>query len=400
MFFNFLKVKKILLLICCVILLAAEILRVYFVMPFTGSQQTSTVGIAYFLERNIWYIRIIGGLPAFFLLYKTLLKSKWWVKILSAIFLISYGIVFYFFNFKFPADRLFYSPKNKILSNAVENNVPLDKLVIGVAINGEAKAYPVEMIAYHHQVQDTVGGQPVMVTYCGACRTGRVYDPIIGGKKESFRLVGMDEFNAMFEDSTTKSWWRQSTGEAVIGPLKGSALKEIASQQVALGAWLRANPASKIMQADPLYQKRYDSYADYDKGTSGNEREKRDPASWKLKSWVIGVAVTGYAKAYDWNDLVNKKLIEDSLPNLPLVITIEKDTATFHVWNRVVNGQKLNFLHTDTGLQDSNTASLWNHDGVCISGVLAGQQLKPVQASQEFWHAWQDFHPGTKKYNP
>lgn len=392
--------KKIVLLTSLIVLLAAEILRVYFVMPFTGSQQTSTVGIAYLLERNIWYIRIVGGLLAFFLLYKTLLKSKWRAKLFAGIFLISYGVVFYFFNFKFPADKLFYSPKNKILATVADNKVSLDKQVIGVLINGEAKAYPVEMIAYHHQVQDTVGGQPVMVTYCGACRTGRVYNPVINGKKENFRLVGMDEFNAMFEDRTTKSWWRQSTGEAVTGPLKGSSLKEIASQQGALGAWLRANPESKIMQADPLFQKRYDSYADYDKGTGGNEREKRDTASWKLKSWVIGVAVTGYAKAYDWNDLVNKKLIEDSLPNLPIIITLEKDTATFHVWNRVVNGQKLNFINTNTGFKDSNTASLWNDDGVCILGILAGQKLKPVQASQEFWHAWQDFHPGTKKYEP
>lgn len=392
--------KKIVLLTCLIILTAAEILRVYFVMPFPGSQQISTVGIAYFLEGNIWYIRIIAGLLTFFLLYKTLVKSKWWAKLLAGIFLVIYAVIFYFFNFKFPADKLFYPPKNKMLVAAADNKVPLDKLVIGVVIKGEAKAYPVEMIAYHHQVQDTVGGQPVMVTYCGACRTGRVYDPVINGKKESFRLVGMDEFNAMFEDRATKSWWRQSTGEAVIGPLKGSLLKEIASQQVALAAWLRANPGSKIMQADPLFQKRYDSYADYDKGTRGNEREKRDPDSWKLKSWVIGVAVTGYAKAYDWNDLVNKKLIQDSLPNLPLIITIEKDTATFHVWNSIINGQKLNFIKTDTGLQDSNTASLWNDDGVCISGILAGQKLKPVQASQEFWHAWQDFHPGTKKYEP
>lgn len=392
--------KKKVLLTCFIILIAVEILRVYFVMPFMGSQQISTVGIAYFLERNIWYIRIIFGLPAIYFLYKSLVKSKWLTKLLAAVFLMVYALVFYIFNFKYPADKLFYQPKNKILATAADNKVPLDKLVIGVLINGEAKAYPVEMIAYHHQVQDTVGGQPVMVTYCGACRTGRVYNPVINGKKENFRLAGMDEFNAMFEDNTTKSWWRQSTGEAVAGPLKGSLLVEIASQQVALASWLRANPGSKIMQPDPMFQKRYDSYADYDKGTGGNEREKRDTASWKLKSWVIGVAVTGYAKAYDWNALVNKKLIQDSLPNLPLIITIEKDNATFHVWNSTVNGQKLYFIKTDSGLQDSNTASLWNDDGICISGILAGQKLKPVQASQEFWHAWQDFHPGTKKYEP
>jgi hypothetical protein len=53
-----------------------------------------------------------------------------------------------------------------------------------------------------------------MVTYCTVCRTGRVYGPIINGKKETFRLVGMDHFNAMLEDATTKSWWQQATWDA------------------------------------------------------------------------------------------------------------------------------------------------------------------------------------------
>jgi hypothetical protein len=40
----------------------------------------------------------------------------------------------------------------------------------------------------------------------------------------------MDHFNAMFEDSQTKSWWRQVNGEAIAGPLKGKTLPEIPSQ--------------------------------------------------------------------------------------------------------------------------------------------------------------------------
>ena len=42
-----------------------------------------------------------------------------------------------------------------------------------------------------------------MVTYCTVCRTGRVFSPIVEGQPETFRLVGMDHFNAMFEDEGT-----------------------------------------------------------------------------------------------------------------------------------------------------------------------------------------------------
>ena len=392
--------KKILLLAGLLLLLAAEILRVYFIMPFPGSQESATINIAYFLDQYIWYIRIVLWLFIAIPLYRALTKNKTWAKVLLGLFLVLYGLVFYAFNFKFLADKMFYQPQHKNLAAIAENKVGLDKLVIGVAINGESKAYPIEIIGYHHQVQDTLAGQPIMVTYCTVCRTGRVFSPFVNGVKENFRLVGMDHFNAMFEDATTKSWWRQATGEAITGSLKGMMLPEIPSQQSTLAAWLRAYPNSRILQPDSTYQSEYDSLAGYDKGTLHSNLEKRDSASWKMKSWIVGVAVTGYAKAYDWNDLVNKQTIQDSLPGLPIIIILEKDTATFHVWNRTVNGQTLQFVKRNDSLQDTNTQSLWNDDGVCVSGILIGQRLKPVQASQEFWHSWEAFHPGTKKDQP
>ncbi|HRI22038.1 MAG TPA: DUF3179 domain-containing (seleno)protein, partial [Panacibacter sp.] len=310
--------KKILLLTGMLLMLAVEILRVYFIMPFPGSQESNTINIAYFLDKNIWVIRIVCWLLIAIPLYRALTKNKWWAKVLLGSFLLLYGLVFYAFNFKFLADKMFYQPQHKNLAAVAENNVDTNKLVIGVSINGKAKAYPIEIIGYHHQVQDTLAGQPIMVTYCTVCRTGRVFSPVVNGKKENFRLVGMDHFNAMFEDATTKSWWRQATGEAVSGPLKGSMLTEIPSQQSTLAVWLREHPNSRILQPDAAYKEEYDSLAGYDKGTLESDLEKRDSASWEKKSWVIGVQVAGYAKAYDWNDLVNQKLIQDSLPNLPI----------------------------------------------------------------------------------
>jgi len=392
--------KKILLLAGLIIILAVEILRVYFIMPFPGSQESDTISIAYFLDKYIWYIRIVLWLLIAFPLFNALTKNKWWAKVLLGLFLVFYGVVFYAFNFKFLADKMFYQPKHKNLAAVAENKVATDKLIIGVAMDGEAKAYPIEIIGYHHQVQDTLAGQPIMITYCTVCRTGRVFSPFVNGKKEDFRLVGMDHFNAMFEDATTKSWWRQANGEAITGPLKGTVLNEIPSQQATLAAWLRQYPNSRILQPDSSFKEEYDSLAGFDKGTLESSLEKRDSASWKMKSWVVGVAVAGYAKAYDWNDLVSTKLIHDSLPNLPVIITLEKDTATFHVWSRIVDGHPLQFVKNDAGFTDTQTQSLWNDDGVCVSGILNGQRLKPVQASQEFWHSWESFHPGTKKYAP
>lgn len=387
--------KKFLFPICLLLLFAVEILRVYFIMPFPGSQQSNTIDIAYFLHKNIWWIRLLLLAAIIFPLYKIFVHHSIWKKIISIVFLLLYGYVFYTINTKLLADKMFYQPKNKVLATSQDNTVAADKLVIGVALNGQAKCYPIEIIGYHHQVQDTIGGSPVIVTYCTVCRTGRVYSPEVNGKKESFRLVGMDHFNAMFEDATTKSWWRQVTGEAITGELKGKSLTEIPSQQTTLSAWLRSNPASLILQPDTLFKKDYDDLKGFDKGTIESGLEKRDSASWQMKSWVIGIAANDHAKAYDWNTLVTNRIIQDSMPSLPLLITLETDTAAYHVFNRIIKDEPLQFILSDGGLKDTQTNSAWSMDGFCNDGFYKGAQLRRVQSYQEFWHSWQTFHPNT-----
>ena len=391
--------RTILLITGFLILLATEILRVYFIMPFPGSQKADTIQIAYFLNNYIWWFRIVGLIlfvPSMIYIFR---NSRWWKKIMLAFFVLLYATVFYFFNFKFLADKMFYQLKNKLLATVTANKVDSTKLVIGVAINGEAKAYPIEIIGYHHQVNDTIGGEPVMVTYCTVCRTGRVFSPFVNGKFEKFRLVGMDHFNAMFEDAATKSWWRQATGIAVAGPLKGTALKEIASEQLSLAAWIRKYPNTLILQPDTLFAKQYKGLQGFDDGTIQSGLEKRDSASWKFKSWVVGIEIAGHAKAYDWNDLVKQRVINDTFQNLNLVLVLENDNRSFHVWNRQVNDKLLQFSWdaTTKTLRDT-TNSVWNMDGACIEGVLKGNRLSIIQAYQEFWHSWESFHPTTIKY--
>jgi hypothetical protein len=390
-----------LLIIGFMVLFIAELLRIYFIMPFPGSQKYNTVQIAYFLSKYIWWFRVLGLIlfvpPMLYIFSNSRLRKK----ILLTFFVLLYGSVFYFFNFKFQADKMFYQPRNKILATVAANKVDSTKLVIGVALNGEAKAYPIEIIGYHHQVQDSIGGQPVMITYCTVCRTGRAFSPFVNGKPEKFRLVGMDHFNAMFEDATTKSWWRQATGKAVAGSLKGNALKEISSEQISLAAWIRKYPNTTILQPDADFANQYKDLEGFDNGTIKSGLEKRDTASWQFKSWVIGVEVNGQAKAYDWNELVKQRVINDTFQNLNLVLVLENDNRSFHVWNRQVNAQGLQFTYEKIteSLRD-NTNSVWNMEGLCIEGNLKGNKLAAVPAYQEFWHSWQSFHLGTTKYLP
>ncbi|HUQ66310.1 MAG TPA: DUF3179 domain-containing (seleno)protein [Flavitalea sp.] len=392
--------KGVLLFIGVILLFAVEILRVYLIMPFPGSQHNNTISLAYWLGKNIYWIRIVGLIMAAVPVIRIINEGRLRTRIILAVTTLLYVTIFFFINFHFEADKMFYQPKHKVFARVHSDTTKRSKLVIGVALNDEAKAYPVELIGYHHQVRDTIGNTPVMITYCTVCRTGRVFSPFVNGKAETFRLVGMDHFNAMFEDAGTKSWWQQATGLAVAGPLKGSALKEIPSTQLPLSAWIRNYPQSLVMQPDTLFKKDYSDLAGYDKGTINSDLEKRDSLSWKNKSWVIGVLNGSDAKAYDWNDLSEKRIIQDSLRGMPVLLLMENDSVSFHVYKREADGKTLEFeeIDNDQLIKDKQTGSVWNVDGVCIQGSLAGTRLQRIPSYNEFWHSWRTFHPLTTKY--
>ena len=394
-----LYVKRLILFTALLLLFSAEILRVYFLMPFPGSQVSNTVPYAYWLERSIIWIRVLTLLLACFALLAVFKTGRTWAKVLLPFILIAYAFVFFAFNFRLRADKIFYQPVNKSFTAAGNAEMDRSKLVIGVMIDGQAKAYPIQLIGYHHQVMDTVGTTPVMITYCTVCRSARVYSPLINGKQESFRLVGMDHFNAVFEDATTKSWWQQATGTAITGPLKGHVLKEFPSSQLTLDAWLRKYPASLVMKPDTKFMDNYFRLEDYDRGTMQSDLVRRDRTPWQHNSWIVGIKNNLSSKVYDWNELLRKKIIQDSVDRLPILLTIENDSASFHVYDRRVGDAMLSFQMAgkDT-LVDEKTHSSWNMEGVCIGGSLKGKKLLPVQSYNEFWHSWQTFHSNAKVY--
>lgn len=381
-----------------ILLIIFECLRVYLIMPMPGSQTFNSIDLAYFLGANKNSIRILLYLIMLLPFIKIIKGNSIWEKIGLGVLSLVYIAIFYVFTFMMEADKMFLQPTHTYFYKIAENKIPIDKLVIGVSENGIDKAYPIQLIGYHHQVRDSIGQTPIMVTYCTVCRTGRVYSPMVNGKLENFRLVGMDHFNAMFEDATTKSWWRQANGECIAGPLKGYKLKEINSEQLSLKAWFRKHPNAEVLQPDEKFAATLAKMDSYDKGKSKSNLTKRDTASWQFKSWVLGIDIGESAKTYDWNYVEKNKIIQDSLPSMPILILLENDSASFHAYNRTVNNMSLQFQKRNDTLMDTYSQSLWNEDGICIDGKLKGLSLTPIASYQEYLHSWEYFHPKSKRY--
>jgi len=378
-----------------ILFLVPGMIRTYLLMPFPGSQGLVSLSTIYALDPWVAPLRIVGALLMILPLVNAIMNGRRRARV-GAVFVIVFSIgVTYLTTEMFNPDQIFREPQQLTFSGESGNKVPMQDVVIGVEHGGVSKAYPVNFLAYHHKVRDTVGDLSVLVTYCSLCRTGDVYSPEVDHKTVTFTLVGLDRFNAVLEDEGTGSWWNQTSGEAVAGPLQGTRLPQIPSEQMTLQSWLRKHPNSLIMQPDPASGEGYAQ-------TKGYDYYRPNDTAWASWSWIVGASVDGQAKAYPWSDLVSARVINDRIGSMPVVVAIESDTTSFHVWNRNVDGTTLDFAvgtdSTSEYLRDSQTGSVWDWNGVCVDGPLVGRKLEFVQASQEYWHAWQTFQPGTSKW--
>jgi len=371
-----------------VLLVLFEISNVYFIMPMPGSQRMASIDLAYRLYSWRWLFR-----ASFVVMLVVGAASAWRApgrqRFAAPVALVLAAIIVYVLNFQMAADHMFVAPASVTMLPADRNKVDTARLVVGIEVDGQARAFPIQFIGYHHQVRDTVAGKPVMVSYCTVCRTARVFSPVVDGRAESFRLVGMDHFNAMFEDASTHSWWRQANGEAIAGPSKGKSLTEIPSRQVTLAEWLREHPSSLIMQADSGLKSNYSKDFDYETGKSRKSLTGTDTVSWHDKAWVVGITVNGQSKAYDWNRLRRERVVNDVIGGQPIVLALASDTASFAAFVRPNPGET--FIVRNDSLVAGVASYAFNGKGV--NGAL-----KPVKASQEFWHSWRTFQPATARY--
>ncbi|WP_428329971.1 DUF3179 domain-containing (seleno)protein [Mucilaginibacter sp.] len=379
------------------LLVVPGLIHAYLLMPFPGSQDLNAITVCYYLEKLVMPLRIIGAIIVIYYFFKYLLKNSITGKIAKLLVFVLCLVSFYFTDVMFKAESMFEEPQTIKFSNAIYNKVPESMVVIGVVNNGIAKAYPLVYLGYHHKIQDNVGNEPVLVTYCTMCRTGRVYSPVVNGKRQNFRLVGARHYNAIIEDAATKTWWYQATGNAAVGELKGEHLAELPYEQSTLGAWLNKHPASLILQPDVHYLSDYNDLKNYDRLQSvDKDSVLKNKDSLVRKSWMVGIIINGQAKAYDWRQLDKKRLVNDQVNHTPLLIALEHDSLTYHAFNSTVKGKALHFkLDTAGTITDQETASVWNWDGLSTAGTLKGSQLNKIQAYQEYWHSWKHFHPNT-----
>ncbi len=237
--------------------------------------------------------------------------------------------------------------------------------VLALVIEGQAKAYPIRILNWHEIVNDKVGSQHFVVSYCPLCGSGIVFAANIAGTSLQFGVSGLlYNSDVLLYDRNSNSLWSQLMGKAVSGKLKGTRLPQLVATHTSWKDWQEKHPDTLVLSRDTGYRR------DYRKSPySGYERTKRlkfrvsnkAPADYHPKERVIGLEMDGLFKAYPYQELSKNGKAKFS------------DTFA---------GQKLN-IHWS---EQARSGTVTDENGVAL----------PVISS--FWFAWFTFHPDTEVY--
>jgi hypothetical protein len=290
--------------------------------------------------------------------------------------------------------------------------------VVALEIDGDARAYPVQVMIWHEIINDTVGGVPVSVTYCPLCNSAVSYERIVRGVETTFGTSGRLFASALvMYDRATESLWTHFDGKAVVGLLAGEQLEPIPSPLMSWGDFAAAYPTGQVLDPDATgFSRQYgrNPYVGYD----DEESEPflftgiTDPrAASKLR--VVGVAFEGAAVAFslDFVSGGEATATNTSVGDNDVVIlwkagqatalesdSIEggRDVGSTAVFLPIVAGDKLTFAAEGDQFVDVETGSTWNLAGEAVDGPLAGSGLEQINHLDTFWFAWATYQPETE----
>jgi hypothetical protein len=283
---------------------------------------------------------------------------------------------------------------------------------------GDARAYPLQILIWHEIVNDTVGGQPVVVSYCPLCNSALVFERRVGAETLDFGTSGkLRNSDLVMWDRQSESWWQQLTGECVVGAYQGTRLVAVPAPLVSYDAFRRAYPGGKVLSRDTGYERPYgrNPYPSYDREDGVPYLFPR-PVIGRLRPMerVVSVEIGSAAKAYPYRLLAQRGIVEDELAGQRLVVFYSegarsavdmslladsRDVGAAGVFLPEVNGRPLHFERRGGVFQDRETGSTWSLLGLATAGPLEGARLTALPHGNPFAFAWFAFRPETAPWS-
>ncbi len=287
--------------------------------------------------------------------------------------------------------------------------------VLALEIDGDARAYPLQIMTWHEIVNDTVGDVPVGVTYCPLCNTAIAFDRRLDDRVLSFGTSGM-LFNSalVMYDRQTESLWSHFTSQALAGVLTGERLATFPVTVVSWAQWRKAHPSGRVLSRDTGFDRDYgrNPYPGYDDIDSppflfagevdgrlaGKERIvgvglDRDPIAVRLDALSAqGVLVV---------EVDGERLTMWQLPGTSSAldsgeVAAGRDVGATGVFVPEIDGRLLAFERDGDRIVDRGTGTTWDIFGRGVAGPLAGERLQAVDHVDTFWFAWAAYQADTR----
>jgi len=273
-----------------------------------------------------------------------------------------------------------------------------DNIVFGIEINGDARAYPKRILAWHEMFVDDIGGINFAGVYCTLCGAVILYKTNHNGTRHDLGTSGfLYRSNKLMYDKATQSLWNTTWGEPVIGPLVDQDIRLERSYLVTTtwGEWKRRHPDSKVLSLDTGYSRNYDEGVAYRQYFATDELMFSISTSddrLNNKDEILALTFPQFSEdtmAISASFLQNKPIYVDRLGSVEFVVLTDTSGA-----NRVYEAKNHSFTSydQDVTLIDSKGMKWSLSEDELKSGDLV---LARLPAHRAFWFGWHSAFPDT-----
>jgi hypothetical protein len=295
---------------------------------------------------------------------------------------------------------------------------PIEPVVM-VRVGEEVRAYPIQILIWHELVNDTLGGLPILVSFCPLCNTAIAFDRTFEGRALDFGTTGRLRYsNLIMYDRQTESWWQQATGEAIVGEHTGGELTFYPAAMISWDEFRQNFPDGTVLSRETGYTRNYgrNPYAGYDNVTNPPfiYEGPQTPGLLPPMARVLTIILENEAVAYPYAVLERAIVVNDTVGGEPVVviwatgtasalddpaIAQGRDIGSAIAYSRHLGDRILNFSAINGVLTDQETGSTWNNLGQATEGPLEGEFLSPVVSINHFWFSWAAFRPDTRIFS-